>query len=459
MSFMMMTGEPGFVGAYDGAPMQPAHSFSMLPMMNPAGSLDPAAMVSFGGGGARPSPPPPSPSPSPSVLVAPNASDQLPLAMMMPSMTMTIQSEPGGSSAIELSTNMAGAGGSSLNSSAPLLLQRPQVHHHHQTSASQNKWHSQQQLPVQNDHFDEPSEQFAGGEQYYSSPWQARQQPLASPAKLIRNERLRGQYQRPRQQYSQQQHLRAPARQVEQQPISQQTVSLNAPTQAPASGAKLQQQVPILVIKNQWRPAQREPPARQQQTAAAPSPQVQPPQRSLPPPPPQPQQQPQPARANSAQEFEEFVPVGPPQMMAVYQDTRDGQLHMTPPPPLPVAPSARLRQPESAAFDQDDLGRANSASPADSSLNSEVQTVATQNGGLEQQQQGADQMGGEAPAAMLHRLPERERQPAAAPGNSKQPAPPSRAQLAAPVVKGKQQQQQQQGKQPEPFTGGGGSGY
>lgn len=140
-SFMMLD-EPNMVGT------SLTESNQMMPMM-----LDEPSSV----GASRP----PLQSPISGRAPPTNTSESQPVPMVLPSMTMTIQSEPGGGSNIELSTNMAATNASS----APLRLQqpRPGVEHHQSDPA---------------------------GEQYYSSPWRARA-PMPDLAKLQRAERLR----------------------------------------------------------------------------------------------------------------------------------------------------------------------------------------------------------------------------------------------------------------------------
>lgn len=228
-----------------------------------------------------------------------NQSSPAAASMMLPTMTMIFQSEPGGNSAIEL--NMLGS--NMANSTNAALLQRP--------SGNGNRWIPQQQ---QEDQFDEPAEQQSLGEQYYSSPWTNRA-PLASPAKVFRGERLRAQQQQPRPvemaPISARQQLQPHHQQ--QQASSQQTSVVVG--QVPANAAN-QPQMPVLLIKNRWRSQQNGnlnlPVAilqHQQQQAV-----------------------------NQALEYEELVPIGPPQMMPVYQ-TPNGQIHMSPPPPVMIQPA------------------------------------------------------------------------------------------------------------------------
>lgn len=277
MSFMMTTdtniaSQTPVVGSSSSQPM------TMLPMTD--NSIDPIladAMMTLMNAERQPST-----SSSPAMMTA-NASDAQPVAMMMPSMTMTIQSEPGGGSAIELSTNMNPQTGNASSASGRLVARpkSPAAKLRQQQQQQQNR--PQLQLIQQADNFDEPFEQ-TGGEQYYSSPWQSKS-PLVSPAKLIRGERLK-QLQSSQLEPSNHkvQPTRAPhAARLQQPPIAQfQLVEANN-------------------NNNKWRVAS----AREQ------------------------------SDGSNALEYEELIPIGPAQMMPVYQ-TPNGQLHLSPPPPASV---------------------------------------------------------------------------------------------------------------------------
>lgn len=154
----------------------------------------------------------------PTPSLAANASDSQPVAMMMPSVTMTIQSEPGGSSNIELSTNMASSGATNASTSLP-LRQRPS-----------------------GEHSDEP-----GGEHYYSSPWRARA-PMSTMSKLPRGERLR---------------MLAPASAAPTRAAGRNQMSVAL------VGGQRTQLAPVVIIKNQWRPRAQSGQLQQQQQQPA----------------------------------------------------------------------------------------------------------------------------------------------------------------------------------------------
>lgn len=351
---MMMNNEPTL--SMDMAPIPT----NMLPMSMSASDLNPdpfSMMMGLDVGppapGVRPAAAPASPAApaaAPPAPIAPNSSEAQPLMPMpVPSMTMTIQSEPGGGSAIELSTSIMSS--PPANASAP-LIQRP-----HQRPS--NKWlaqqHNQQsQLSQFNDNFDEPVDQSGGGEQYYSSPWPAKW-PLASPAKVLRNERPK----------ADQQVLRPTGGSAQQR----------QPSPSPLAQAHHQQ--PIVIMKgNDWR--QPAPPTK------GPSPGQarfsEPNLRGQ-------QQQQQQQLIDQALEFEELIPLGPPRMMPVYQ-TANGQLHLSPPPPdLPRTsprPSWQPRRPEPSAAssiereghpNRDGSGGTASGANNANDQNSEVQTI------------------------------------------------------------------------------------
>lgn len=307
--------------------------------------------------------------------------------MMQPTMTMIFQSEPGGNSAIEL--NMLGS--NMANSTSAALLRRP--------ANNDNRWipqQYQQQFQQQDDQFDEPVEQQPLGEQYYSSPWTNRA-PLASPA------RLRAQ-QQPR-------SIAASSRQQPQQPQQQQQASSQQTSvvvgQVPSSTPN-QAQMPILLIKNRWRS---QPNGDLNLPVAVLQHQHQ-------------QQQP----VNQALEYEELVPIGPPQMMPFYQ-TPNGDLHRFPPPPVMIQPPTPSRvQPEPTRASQSfnsgaQLEREEETSGRAADLDSEV----TANNNVE---------------------PVIESQRNVKPQSAQSKT--SKSKLASPLVKGKQQQQQQQQQKTSP---------
>lgn len=167
-------------------------------------------------------------------------------------------------------------------------------------SNNNNRWFDKQQLQQQlNDNFDDSSlNELPGGEQYYSSPWHSRQ-PLVSPAKVFRNEKLR----------QQQQPSSAAAPTGHSQSQTQSASHTQSHSQQQQASGRLQQPasvMPILVIKNQWKPSGGNSQARDSSMGH------------------------QAQNNNSPLEYEELIPVGPPQMMPVYQ-TPNGQLHMAPP--------------------------------------------------------------------------------------------------------------------------------
>jgi len=392
MSFMMMGDTAAMQPSFVGLPMDGGPPISMLPMSTPnvGASLDPAlsdAMMAFMSGqmgssssasaaaaGAGAAPPP-----------VPNVSDSQPVAMMMPSMVMTIQSEPGGGSAIELSTNMnpMNANGSAQSGA---LLQRPRL--------------VKTQAQHQSDHFDEPQDQAAGGggggEQYYSSPW-SNKPPLASPAKILRSERLRAQ------------QLQARIR-AHQPPMANQ--QLADPSQRQR---QQQQQQPRLAIEDRWRPADlaagglNNPSEQQRQ------------------------------QMNQALEYEELIQVGPPQMIPIYE-TPSGQLQVgapqSPPPPVQPpptspAPSARpLARPAAPSSFEHEEAPARPHNGND--LNSEVQTVA---GGRGPGASPLSPAGPPEPVQVGPQMRPREQE------QRQHQASKTSGRLASPAVKGKQQQQ------------------
>lgn len=352
-SFTMIGGEPGLVGV--GPAPYPMQMQMQMPMTMTSSNLPEPSIVSGAG------------------------DDMTPL--MMPSMTMTIQSDSSGGSNIEVSMQ---------NASSPANLVQQQ-----RPGKWNNHLHQQQQQQQQFDHFDEPfsGPEAHGGEQYYSSPW-LNGRPLASPAKLLRNERLR----------KQQQH-QAP-RPTPAPPVHQTISVLSTPTQrphpaAPSSGRLQQQQhpqqmplMPVLVIKNQWHPTgqkpQQEPARSGRQMSAANSHQVRPfnnhdPfQRQI-------QQQ-----ISQALEVEELVPVGPAQLMPIYQ-TPNGQLHISPPTSRPaqqqVAAPKQAQQHHVAQVtldqssfeheeDQRPASNQNQSQNNNNSNDAEVQTISSVSGNL-----------------------------------------------------------------------------
>lgn len=401
MSFMMM-GNNNNNNGFGEPPFDPFVGVSMLPMTMSTGDSTNGILV----GSSNPKSV--TNNSSTTTLIAGNSSSSNSIespfsmvspTMLMPSMTMTIQSEPGGSSAIELSTNMLP--GSNNSMSSPLIQQPLQRPFYPAKWTRQQLYQQQQQHSGFNENFDEPLSSASlelgssggGGEQYYSSPWNQMQRlPLASPAKVFRNEKLR----------QQQQHRR--------QTTTTTTSTTTSTTPAPA---KLQEQPlarmpPILVIKNHWRPAQA---GREQQ------------------------QQPQ-----SSLEFEELIPVGPPQMMPIYQ-TPNGQLHMSPPsqresqhsPP----PPAKLRQPDSG--EQEEPNQGTGLSSRNNEIGNEVQTInAVSNNGLiildqSSPENPTTEPGNRLPPAARSQAPSEFRQQ---PSRQQQQLP---QRLISPAVKGKQQ--------------------
>lgn len=154
---------PTMMGTRPTSPLDgssPSMSMTMVPMSMLAvdNNIDLFSMPNFD---AAPTPPP----------VALNTSNAQPLSpMIIPSMTMSIQPGSSGSPAIELSMTSSRL----PNTSAP-LIQSPYNH---------NKWQPQQQQQHY-ENFDDPAEQLES-EQYFIST-----RPLASPAKVFHNERLR----------------------------------------------------------------------------------------------------------------------------------------------------------------------------------------------------------------------------------------------------------------------------
>jgi hypothetical protein len=319
-------------------------------------------------------------------------------SMMMPSMTMTIQSDGTGTmSAIELSHGQgrpgpAGAMASapsavSMNSSsAPLMAHRPPP----------NRWLEQQQYDYAvdeqlafDDHYQQQQRPGGEGEHYYASPWGTTaagpaagdgtggRLPLVSPAKFLRNGR---QKQSPRQQtwsasstrrptdtsgrLSEYRPTPAPAaagqtakRQQQQQQQHQQTIMMVATSGSQPKGRQQQQQqqqvaaqkytapMPIVIIRNHWRPSGGQ--IQQQQDNG---PKHEPAQLREAPPsqtgkdrpyderhwPAQQQSQPKLSRQQeqqiaSALERESLVQVGPARLVPIYQ-TANGRISMTPPP-------------------------------------------------------------------------------------------------------------------------------
>lgn len=190
-----------------------------LPMMDM--QLEPSNVGSSRPQSFAPSPIQPQAMPAPSA--GSNVSESQPTTLMLPSMTMTILSEPGGSSNIELSTSMSPNPVS--NGSLP-LRSRPS-----------------------SEHSDEP-----GGDQYYNSPWRAKA-PMATLTKLNRGERLRA-------------------------PVSNGPVPAQQPARNQMSvnliGGQRSPTAPMVIIKNQWRPNKPAPaqlmqqPAQQQQVESVP---------------------------------------------------------------------------------------------------------------------------------------------------------------------------------------------
>lgn len=302
-----------------------------------------------------------------------------PLTMLGPSMTMTIQSEPGGVSNIELSTNINGGG-----QSGALIQQRPYGtkwmqphgnsgatirHVNQQLRQPYLNNYQQQQQPVQFhqnlENFDEQSGaalagEGPGGEQYYSSPWAGR---LVSPAKLLRA---------PKQPQQQQYHHHQQQQQQQQHHAAQ---SLPAPT---FEGGRLTQFHPF--------PA---PHRATNQLAAAPPTNWQQNEWTLT------RQQLQQAHISQALEQEELLPVGQPQEMPVYQ-APNGQLHIslpnmqsgrTPASPSNLPASTSTSQQPTKTHEREPLRLVEqNAINSDSDQNGDNAEVQTLPGGQNQQQ-------------------------------------------------------------------------
>lgn len=373
MSFMMMGQEPSSNPSDNNMVGVSLEGNGMLPINLPSNvgnSMDPFATMTASTpapiivNNLQPTVAPPS-SATATTTSTSTFNQSAPAPMMLPSMTMIFQSEPGGNSAIEL--NMLGSS-SMANSTSAALLQRP--------ANNKNKWIPQQQQlqQQQDDQFDEPAEpnQQTLGEQYYSSPWTNRA-PLASPAKVFRGERLRIQQQQPRTLVTTQ----TSARQQQVPPSQQTSVVVGQMASSSSSSSSNQAHTPILLIKNQRWPSQQSgnlnlPVAvlqHQQQQAV-----------------------------NQALEYEELVPIGPPQMMPVYQ-TANGQIHMSPPPPVMIQAAQvppRTEQPTQSPNSAAQFEREEGSSGKVVDLNSEVNTannVVPTEPTIEPQRTGRQQLG------------------------------------------------------------------
>lgn len=337
-------------------------------------------------------------------------------AMMMPSMTMTIQSDGTGTmSAIELSPNpsqrlpASASNGSSVSGS--LMAARPGT-----------KWLEQQQYdylsdeqfelaqPLQQHQQQRPRE----GDHYYASPWAAAapasRLPLVSPAKFLRNGRLKLKPQQLQQQQqgaqvAQKQRWFSPARRPAEQsgrlesavppasppppsasPMRQQTITMiTTSTQAkkqPQAAQKFAAPMPVLIIKNHWRPAGTNLVQQQQQvsqeseprqvpaTSATTAQQQQQHERLW-------QSQPklskqQEAQIASALEQESLVQVGPARMVPIYQSP-NGRISMTPPPSMLASTASKpAAEPQPGDSASSELAAASTDQHGDP--NSEVQT-------------------------------------------------------------------------------------
>lgn len=254
-------------------------------------------------------------------------------AMMMPStMIMTIQSEPGGLSAIELSTSMASlaspssssgpTSGLAANASAPLIMYQRPV----QQQSPSSKWVPLQQHQQQSFDYEDQS---GGGEHYYTSPYGPRgggssAPQLASPAKLLRaNEQSRttgNSNSNSNRQPAPTRANRAMAKLVIQ-PQQQQHQHHQQQQQHPTQMPKTSRVVQVNSVSGRLQQAGKTTTEwRAIHTMADPTQQPQLQARTR-------QQHP---LDNNQLESEELIQAGPPQLIPIYQ-TANGQLHMSPP--------------------------------------------------------------------------------------------------------------------------------